>query len=117
MWKLGSMIIGFGILMGSLSLASGQQIHLPPSVSSSQGMGSPPVTSGSDVQKQQAMAANQQRQMEIRRDTEKMAELTQELKDILQKSDQGVISLDAVKKAELIEKLAHSVKSKLKQSF
>lgn len=69
------------------------------------------------MQKRQAIAANEQRQVEIRRDTEKMAELTQELKDYLAKNDQGMMSVDAIKKAEQIEKLAHSVKSKMKQSF
>ena len=96
---------------------SAQQIHLPPAVSQSQSMGAPPVTSGDDVQKRQAMAANQQRQLEIRRDTEKMAELTQELKDYLAKNEQGTVSVDAIKKADQIEKLAHSVKGKMKQSF
>ncbi|MBZ5687980.1 MAG: hypothetical protein LAP86_23440 [Acidobacteriia bacterium] len=80
-------------------------------------MGTPPVTPGDTVQKRQAIAANEQRQVEIRRDTEKMAELTQELKDYLAKNDQGMMSVDAIKKAEQIEKLAHSVKSKMKQSF
>lgn len=97
--------------------ASAQQIHLPPAVSQSQSMGAPPVTSGDEVQKRQAIAANEQRQIEIRRDTEKMAELTQELKDYLAKTNQGTMSVDVIKKAEQIEKLAHSVKSKMKQSF
>ena len=66
---------------------------------------------------QQAEAANLQRQVEIRRDTEKMFKLTQELKDYLVKTNQSVMSLDAIKKAEQIEKLAHNVKSKMKQSF
>jgi cell division protein FtsX len=79
-------------------------------------MGNVPVTSGDDVQKQQARAANEQRQVEIRRDTEKMFELTEELKNYLQK-EPGIVSVDAIKKAEQIEKLAHSVKSKMKQSF
>jgi hypothetical protein len=69
------------------------------------------------VQKQPAKAASLQRQDEIRRDTEKMFELTRELKDYLQKSDQGMISVDAIKKAEPIENLAHRVKSKMKQWF
>ena len=76
-----------------------------------------PLLAGDGVQAQQARAASLQRQVEIRRDTEKMAELTQELKDYLLKSDQGVMSIDAIKKAEQIEKLAHSVKSKMKQSY
>jgi len=75
------------------------------------------MANGDDAQRQQAIAANQLRQIEIRRDAEKMAELTQELKEYLAKTDQGVMSVDAIKKAEQIEKLAHSVKSKMKQSF
>lgn len=76
----------------------------------------PGISVGDDVLKQQAIAANLQRQIEIRRDTEKMFQLTEELKNDLQKADH-VLSLEAIKKAEQIEKLAHSVKSKMKQSF
>ena len=117
MWRLNSQILVVGAFLAAVGPVSGQQIHLPPAISQSQGMGGVPVTGRDDVQKQQAQAANVQRQIEIRRDTEKMAELTQELKEYLAKADQGVVSVDVVKKAEQIEKLAHSVKSKLKQSF
>lgn len=48
---------------------------------------------------------------------EKMQQLTAQLSDYLQKADRGVVSVDAIKKAEQIEKLAHSVKSKMKLSF
>jgi len=75
------------------------------------------ATSGDDIQRQQAMAANLQRQVEIRRDADKMRELIAELNDYLQKADRGVMSVDAIKKAEQIEKLAHGVKSKMKLSF
>lgn len=105
------------VLLAAASMARAQTIHLPPAVSQSQGMGNVPVTSGDDVQKKQAAAANLQRQLEIRRDTEKMLELTSELKEYLLKNDQTVMSLDAVKKAEQIEKLAHSVKAKMKQMY
>ena len=117
MTRAHSLIVALCTVLGAAGMASPQQIHLPPAVSQSQGMGSVPVTAGNDVQRQQAIAANQQRQVEIRRDTEKMAELTIELKGYLAKTDQGVMSVDAIKKAEQIEKLAHSVKSKMKQSF
>ena len=117
MLRISSLVLLACVVLAMASLATAQQIHLPPAVSQSQGMGSPPVTGSDDIQKQQARAASQQRQLEIRRDTEKMAELTQELKDYLLKSDQGVMSVDAIKKAEQIEKLAHSVKSKMKQSY
>jgi len=106
------------VLFATAALASAQQIHLPPAAAQGASMGTPPVTSGNDIQKQQAEAANAQRQEEIRRDTDKMLQLTEELKDYLQKTERaGVMSADAIKKAEQIEKLAHGVKSKMKQSF
>lgn len=110
------LIIAVAMVLACVGICQAQQIHLPPAVSQSQGMGSPPVTPNDPVQRQQAIAANAQRQLEIRRDTEKMAELTQELKAYLAKNDQ-TMSVDAVKKVEQIEKLAHSVKGKMKQSF
>jgi hypothetical protein len=117
MSRLSSLLIAFVVFLGTAGVASAQQMRLPAGIAQPQGMGDTPVTDGNDVQRQQALAANQQRQVEIRRDTEKMAALTQELKDYLQQAGQGVMSVDALKKAEQIEKLAHSVKSKMKQSF
>lgn len=105
------------------SLAQNVHVTVPENQPQSQNLtigsrpSSAPTGSDDEIQKQQAIAANVQRQVEIRRDTEKMAALMQELRDYLAKGDQGVISVDAIKKAEQIEKLAHSVKSKMKQSF
>jgi len=112
-----SLIIVTCVLWCAVGVASAQQIHLPAAASQSQGMGNIPVTMGDPILRQQAIAANQQRQLEIKRDMEKMAELTGELKDYLAQSTQGVMSVDAIKKAEQIEKLAHGLKSKMKQSF
>ena len=78
------------------------------------GIDNVPITSGDDAQKKQQEAANEQRETEIKRDTQKMLELTQELNTYLQKNNQNVVSVDAIKKAEQIEKLAKSVKSKMK---
>jgi len=110
------LLIAAGMILVGASTGKAQQIHLPPAISQSQGMGSPPVTSSDRVQREQAAAANAQRQVEIRRDTDKMAELTEELKEYLAKNDH-VMSIDAIKKVEQIEKLAHGVKGKMKQSF
>jgi len=116
-YKSSLLVLAIGIILGAAASVTAQQIHLPPEVSQSQSMGNTPTKQGDPVQQQQAAAANQQRQIEIRRDTEKMAELTQELKDYLAKAGPGVMSLDAIKKVEQIEKLAHGVKGKMKQSF
>jgi len=43
-----------------------------------------------------------------------LLKLSVELKEQVDKSDENVLSLDVIKKAEEIEKLAHSVKEKMK---
>ena len=111
-----ALIISGCLVLGVAGGASAQQVHLPSAISQSQMMDAIPVTAGDAVQRQQAIAANQQRQQEIKRDMEKMAELTVELKEYLARNGE-VMSIDAIKKAEQIEKLAHSVKSKMKQVF
>ena len=112
-----SLIIALCVISAAAGAASAQQIHLPPMISQSPSMGNIPVTKDDAAQRQRAIAANQQRQLEIKRDIEKMSELTQELNQYLATSGQGTMSLDAIKKAEQIEKLAHSIKSKMKQVF
>ncbi len=61
-----------------------------------------------------AKKANQSRQALLKADTDKLLKLAVELKDSVDKSNENVLSLDVVKKAEEIEKLAHSVKDKMK---
>lgn len=118
MYRLSWLAFAFCMSLLSAGFASAQQIHLPPGISQGPERGGPPVvTTDDDVQQQQAKAANLQRQIEIKRDTDKMAELTQELKEYLDKNQPTMMSVDAIKKAEQIEKLAHNVKSKLKQSY
>jgi hypothetical protein len=56
--------------------------------------------------------ANQQRQVELKRDTERLLKLSTELKEYVDKTNENILSLDVVKKADEIEKLAHSVKMK-----
>lgn len=58
--------------------------------------------------------ANEQRQAELKRDTEKLLQLSTELKEYVEKSNENVLSVDVVRKAEEIEKLAHSVKTKMR---
>lgn len=116
MWIVHSHVALVCAVLAITEIASTQEIRLPPTITR-QGMESVSVRIGDDVQRQQALAAAAQRQIEIRRDTDKMLQLTQELKEYLAKTEHGVMSIDAIKKAEQIEKLAKNVKSKIKQSF
>lgn len=66
------------------------------------------------AQKEMEKKANEQRQAELKRDTEKLLQLSTELKEYVDKSNENVLSVDVFRKAEEIEKLAHSVKTKMR---
>jgi hypothetical protein len=66
------------------------------------------------MERDMAKRANLERQADLKRDTEKLLKLATELKESVDKTTEGTLSLDVVKKAEEIEKLAHSVKDKMK---
>ncbi|MGC2108818.1 MAG: hypothetical protein WA655_04830 [Candidatus Korobacteraceae bacterium] len=57
---------------------------------------------------------NVERQQELKKDTEKLLELATELKQSVDKSNENTLSLDVIKKADQIEKLAKSIKDKMK---
>ena len=79
-----------------------------------------PTSGDADDDQQQRLArdmakkANQSRQALLKADTDRLLKLAVELKDSVDKSNENLLSLDVVKKAEEIEKLAHSVKDKMK---
>ena len=57
---------------------------------------------------------NEGRQKQLVADTEKLLQLANELHTDVSKTDKNVLSVDVVRKAEEIEKLAHSVKVKMR---
>ena len=66
------------------------------------------------AQKEMEKKANEQRHAELKRDTDKLLQLSTELKEFVDKSNENLLSVDVVRKAEEIEKLAHSVKTKMR---
>ena len=58
--------------------------------------------------------AAKERVAALKKDTDKLLTLSVELKEYVDKSNENVLSLDVVRKAEEIEKLAKSVKDKMK---
>jgi|SRR5215471_21714380 len=79
---------------------------------------SPPVSQGDPVQSRMEMQAmqreNQDRQLALRRDTDRLLALATELKQNVDRTNSSILSMDVVKKAQEIEKLAKSVKDKMK---
>jgi hypothetical protein len=67
-------------------------------------------------EKQMEKARNLERQRALKQDTEKLLELATELKQYVDKTNENVLSLEVIKKAEEIEKLAKNVKSRMKES-
>ena len=61
-----------------------------------------------------AKKANLERQAQLKSDADRLFKLSQELKEYVDKSNENVLSLNVLKKAEEIEKLARSVKDKMK---
>ena len=64
----------------------------------------------------QARMRNLDRQKQLVADTERLLNLANELKTEVDKSNKDTLSLDVIKKADEIEKLAHTVKEKMKGS-
>ena len=101
-------------LLSAISVnAQGRTPPTPPTAEPSRANG------GADEAQQRlavemAKKANLQRQAALKADTDKLLKLAVELKDSVDKSSENVLSLEVLKKAEEIEKLAHSVKDKMK---
>lgn len=63
---------------------------------------------------QQEKLRNTDRQKRLVADTEKLLALATDLKQQVDKSTKDTLSVDVIKKADEIEKLAHSVKERMK---
>ncbi|MBZ5665877.1 MAG: hypothetical protein LAO30_14840 [Acidobacteriia bacterium] len=57
------------------------------------------------------------RQSQLRLDTEKLVALTAELKQHVDKTGGNILSMDVIKKAQEIQKLAKSVQDKMKNAY
>jgi len=91
-------------------------IHVPDAVQQGPDTRPVPIRSGDEMDQEAAARMRDMRQEEIKSDTAKLYELSGELKQYVDKNDQNVLSLDMVKKAQEIEKLAHSVRKKIQEN-
>jgi hypothetical protein len=102
----------FMFLFASLSAPQSRPGPPPP------GMGAPTIPDIDEtrerIARDIAKQANQERHAALKSDTDKLVKLVEELKQDVDKSNENVLSLDVLKKADEIEKLAHSVKEKMK---
>ena len=68
------------------------------------------------VERDQARARNKERQQKLKQDTDKLLQLATELKEYVDKTNENILSVDVIKKTDEIEKLAKSVREKMKNA-
>ena len=108
-WASAHAAQGTVIQMARAPIANGTEVHPPIQAS----WGDP------NQQLERAMITNAflERQVALRRDTEKLLSLATELKQNVDKTSPSILSMDVIKKAQEIEKLAKSVKDKMKNAY
>jgi hypothetical protein len=120
-------MIGMVLVTASSLRISGGQIYsqqpLPgqgrqtPGMPQKPGLGNSPDDSSpldpNRAEKQEKLR-NDDRQKRLVADTDKLLALATDLKQQVDKTDKEILSVDVIKKADEIEKLAHSVKERMK---
>jgi hypothetical protein len=113
--QLSSMLLGFVAAITLPSLSQTNALPFPtPTLQQKSGPENEPRQR---MEMDMAKKANQARQANLKRDTEKLLKLSAELKEYVDRTNENLLSVEVVKKAEEIEKLAHSVKDKMKGSY
>jgi nitric oxide reductase activation protein len=85
-----------------------------PGMPQKQGADEPANPLDSHRAEQQEKMRNTDRQKRLVADTEKLLALATDLKEQVDKSTKDTLSVEVIKKADEIEKLAHSVKERMK---
>jgi hypothetical protein len=98
------------VTAGSAKISGGQIPAHSPWASQMPGMSQPDIMRHVE-QKRMLMSERQKR---LVADTDKLLALTTALKEQVDESNKDILSLDMIKKADEIEKLAHSVKERIK---
>ena len=75
------------------------------------------VDPSQQLERVQIANAFRERQMALRHDTERLLSLAAELKQNVDKTSPNILSMDVIKKAQEIEKLAKSVKDKMREAY
>jgi hypothetical protein len=116
---LGGTARGWSQGRNSSSQTTTQQQQLPGMPPGNRGIAGPTLDPDTDsmtarMAEQQAKSRNFDRQKRLETDTQKLLALATELKEQVDKTDKNIMSLDVIKKADEIERLAKSVKERMK---
>jgi type VI protein secretion system component VasF len=77
------------------------------------GAAPPPTPAEIEIQKRMAKERNQERFAQLKKDTDHLLELATQLKKSVDEANDQTLSLEVIRKAEQIEKLAKQVRQKM----
>jgi len=100
LWAIVASVLS--LVAGSIAVAQ----FVPPS----------PSQAEKDMREQQLKEANRKRQQDLKNDTDKLFQLATELKAAVDKTNENMLSLEVVRKADEVEKLAKRVREKMKET-
>lgn len=93
--------------------SKGPQIPQPPNPSSPAGK-EPNDAAMSEIQHKQEKLRQDERQKRLVTDSDKLLTLATQLHEEVAKTDKNILSVDVIRRADEIEKLAHNVKERMK---
>lgn len=70
-----------------------------------------------DMDEKREKAMNMERYKRIKSDTDKLLDLATQLKQYVDKTNENVLSVNVINKADQIEKLAKSIREKMKEDY
>jgi hypothetical protein len=114
---MGVVLLVAGQWSGGESMRQLTQQPSPQTAPGFPGIGRTPNEEGTispEMARKQALTQNSERQKKLVADTDKLLALATELKQEVDKTNKDVMSVEVIKKAEEIEKLAKSVKERMK---
>jgi uncharacterized protein YlxW (UPF0749 family) len=98
------------------AIIAGLLIAVAGSIAVAQFVPPPPSQAEKDMHAQQRKEANKKRQQDLKNDTDKLFQLATELKAAVDKTNENMLSLEVVRKADEVEKLAKRVREKMKET-
>lgn len=106
-----ALILALGMLTGLPSWAQRTGSNWPTPPPAAEEM--PQVQANRKANLEQMQRAAEQHKVQLQKDTDRLSQLVKELKQDLDKTPAGALSVDAVKKSKEVEKLAKRVRKEM----
>ncbi len=113
-WSVGLILLGWAGASGRTQLSSkSPQVAQPPNLSTPTNR-DPADAAVSEVQRKQEKLRQDERQKRLVSDSDKLLALATQLHEEVAKTDKNILSVDVIRRADEIERLAHNVKERMK---